>query len=171
MTDIAPSAGALQQAMERALARETETGRQPGHLIRRAQQVHSFLWAAEVSATVTSTQFAVLSIIARQPQIDQNALAKLASLDTSTVADVVNRLSNRGYVARNKGTADRRRNLLTLTAEGERLFVRLSEAAERVGQRLVEALPEADRGDLVRILQLLVKAGEAMRAGDTVAGG
>ncbi|GAB2823581.1 hypothetical protein GCM10022221_22190 [Actinocorallia aurea] len=91
---------------------------QPGHLIRRAQQVHTYLWSTEVSTEVTSTQFAVLSAIAERSPIDQNSIVRRVSLDSSTVADVVNRLVRRGYVERARDLHDRRRNLLSLTPAG-----------------------------------------------------
>ena len=137
--------------------------RQPGHLIRRAQQVHTWLWTADVSKEVTSTQFAVLTAIAATPAIDQNSLSRHASLDTSTVGDVVSRLIDRGYVVRGRDPADRRRNLLTLTDEGGRLHGVVLAAATRMTGRLVASLSEQDRDDLVRILTTLVEAGEALR--------
>ncbi|WP_186763064.1 MarR family winged helix-turn-helix transcriptional regulator [Lentzea tibetensis] len=140
---------------------------QPGHLIRRAQQVHNQLWAAEVSSDVTSTQFAVLSAIAVNPATDQNSLAREASLDTSTVADVVNRLAARGFLARAKHPEDRRRNVLTLTDEGARVFEEISESALRMTDKLVGCLTEGDRRDLVRILQRVVEAGESGEGGRT----
>ncbi|GGM67369.1 MarR family winged helix-turn-helix transcriptional regulator [Dactylosporangium sucinum] len=148
---------------------ETDMYRQPGHLIRRAQQVHNWLWTADVSNEVTSTQFAVLSAIASTPQTDQNSLSRQVSLDTSTVGDVVNRLLERGYVVRSRDPDDRRRNVLSLTEEGDRLHAVISVAASRMTDRLVECLSEQDRDDLVRILQTLVEAGEALR--NTVEGG
>ena len=47
--------------------------RHPGHLIRRAQQVHTWLWNAEVSSEVTSPQFAVLYALRAEPDIDHAA--------------------------------------------------------------------------------------------------
>jgi len=148
---------------------ETDMHRQPGHLIRRAQQVHTWLWTTDVSKEVTSTQFAVLTAIAASPYIDQNSLSRQVSLDTSTIGDVVNRLLERGYVVRSRDPDDRRRNLLTLTEEGARLHAVILVAATRMTERLVESLSEQDRHDLVRILSTLVEAGEALR--DTAEGG
>ena len=148
---------------------ETDMHRQPGHLIRRAQQVHTWLWTTDVSKEVTSTQFAVLTAIAASPYIDQNSLSRQVSLDTSTVGDVVNRLLERGYVVRSRDPEDRRRNLLTLTEEGSRLHRVILAAATRMTERLVECLNEQDRDDLIRILGTVVEAGEALR--DTAEGG
>ncbi|MER7046879.1 MarR family winged helix-turn-helix transcriptional regulator [Streptomyces jumonjinensis] len=139
---------------------------QPGQLIRRAQQVHTYLWATSVSSEVTSTQFAMLSAIAERPSIDQNSLSRQVSVDTSTVAEVVNRLVDRGHVTRGKDPADRRRNLLSLSESGHRMYAEVSAAAAAMTDRLVATLPEHDRGELVRILRNLVESGEAMRDAD-----
>ena len=60
--------------------------RHPGHLIRRAQQVHYWLWNAEVSPEVTSPQFAVLYALRAEKNIDQKTLGERVSLDRSTTA-------------------------------------------------------------------------------------
>ncbi|MEU9746619.1 MarR family winged helix-turn-helix transcriptional regulator [Streptomyces niveus] len=157
MTDQKPDSEALETALR------IDMYQQPGHLIRRAQQVHTQMWVSLVSSEVTSTQFAVLSAVAEEPDTDQNSISRRVSLDTSTVAEVVNRLAARGYITRNKDTADRRRNLLTLSPDGEQVFAEVSRAAAAMTDRMVEILPDADRKELVRILQNLVESGEAIR--------
>jgi len=90
-------------------------------------------------------------------------LSRQVSLDTSTVGDVVTRLMERGYLVRSRDSVDRRRNLLTLTDAGERLFAEISVAASRMTGGVVACLSPDDRDDLVRILQRLVAAGEEQR--------
>jgi DNA-binding MarR family transcriptional regulator len=135
----------------------------PGHLIRRAQQVHNFLWTTDVSRDVTSTQFAVLCVIAQQPQLDQNSLARQVSVDTSTFCEVVNRLIDRGYVVSGRSVEDRRRNLLTLTERGRSLFAELAVGATELSARLLAGLSPEERSELLRLLQRVVEAGEAAR--------
>ena len=74
--------------------------RHPGHLIRRVQQVHDWLWNAEVSGTVTSPQFAVLYALRAQQDIDQKTLGERVSLDRSTTAEVLTPLTARGLIRR-----------------------------------------------------------------------
>ncbi|MDF3337112.1 MarR family winged helix-turn-helix transcriptional regulator [Mycolicibacterium septicum] len=119
------------------------------------------MWATRVSTDVTSTQFAVLSVVADNPDTDQNTIAREASLDTSTTADVVNRLVAHGFLARIKDPNDRRRNLLSLTAHGSELFEEISVTAARMTDELVACLPAHDRRELVRLLQRVVSVGEA----------
>src|ERR1700704_2335218 len=81
----------------------------PGHLLRRALQVMNLLWAEEVSRTITSPQFAALNALHREPDIDQRPLGERISLDRSTMADVVARLTQRGAVEWARDARDGRR--------------------------------------------------------------
>ncbi len=137
--------------------------RHPGHLIRRAQQVHYWLWNAEVSADVTSPQFAVLYALRAEKNIDQKTLGERVSLDRSTTAEVVARLKVRGLVQRIRDPRDARRNLLRLTPTGVRITERLIPRAVRMNRLLVSALSERDQGELLRMLNLVVDADESLR--------
>jgi DNA-binding MarR family transcriptional regulator len=137
--------------------------RHPGHLIRRAQQVHYWLWNAEVSAEVTSPQFAVLFALRAEKNIDQKTLGERVSLDRSTTADVVGRLRTRGLVQRIRDPKDARRNLLRLTAAGLRTTERLIPKAARMNRLLVSVLSECEQAELLRMLNLVVDADESLR--------
>ena len=63
-----------------------------GHLIRLAQQVHTRMWASEVSAEVTSPQMQLLSVLAKL-NIDQRTATSFARLDRSTGAELIERLA------------------------------------------------------------------------------
>jgi len=138
--------------------------RHPGHLIRRAQQVHYWLWNAEVSSEVTSPQFACLYALRAEKNIDQKTLGERVSLDRSTVAEVVTRLTTRGLVARFRDPKDARRNLLRLTPSGLRTTERLTPKAARMNRMLVSALSDCEQQELLRMLNLLVDADERLRA-------
>jgi DNA-binding MarR family transcriptional regulator len=137
--------------------------RHPGHLIRRAQQVHYWLWNAEVSPDVTSPQFAVLYALRAEKNIDQKTLGERVSLDRSTTAEVVARLKARGLVQRIRDSRDARRNLLRLTPAGLRTTERLIPRAVRMNRLLVSALSERDQAQLLRMLNLVVDADESLR--------
>lgn len=136
-----------------ARARSLELDRYVGHLIRRAEQVHTALWAAHVSREVTSQQFAVLNALARQPGIDQRTVAAATSLDRSTVNHIVRRLTDQGHVTQVRDEADRRRTLLDLTPGGRHLLDALIPSAERINEQLLEALPEPERDLAVSVLR------------------
>jgi len=137
--------------------------RHPGHLIRRAQQVHTWLWSAEVSPEVTSPQFAVLYALRAEKNIDQKTLGERVSLDRSTTAEVVERLTARGLVQRIRDASDARRNRLRLTPAGLRTSERLIPRAMRMNRLLVSVLSEREQVELLRMLNLVVDADERLR--------
>ena len=137
--------------------------RHPGHLIRRAQQVHYWLWNAEVSSEVTSPQFAVLYALRAEKNIDQKTLGERVSLDRSTTAEVVGRLASRGLLQRFRDPRDARRNLLRLTSPGLRTTERLIPKAARMNRLLVSVLSECEQAELLRMLNLVVDADEGLR--------
>src|SRR5712692_1070680 len=137
--------------------------RHPGHLIRRAQQVHYWLWNAEVSSEVTSPQFAVLYALRAEKNIDQKTLGERVSLDRSTTAEVIKRLMGRGLVQRIRDASDARRNRLRLTPAGLRTTERLIPRSVRMNRLLVSVLSECEQAELLRMLNLVVDADESLR--------
>jgi MarR family transcriptional regulator, lower aerobic nicotinate degradation pathway regulator len=135
-------------------------GSTPGHLIRRAQQVHTVAWSEEVGRTLTAPQYAVLSALWAHPEgIDQTAGAELASVDKSSMADIVARLVNRGWVARTRDPADARRRLLGLTDHVRDDLLELTPAVQRVQEHLLRPLSSIeDRTGFLRGLRTLAFA-------------
>jgi MarR family transcriptional regulator, temperature-dependent positive regulator of motility len=134
--------------------------RHPGHLLRRALQVMNLLWAEEVSRTITSPQFAALNALHNEPNIDQRTLGEQISLDRSTMADVVARLTERGAVEWSRDARDGRRKTIRLTAKGERTLQELIPRTHRMTNRLVTALDCDEQEKLLSLLKLIVTAHE-----------
>lgn len=121
----------------------------PGHLIRRAQQVHTVAWGAEVGRVLTAPQYAVLSVLWTHPEgVDQSTAGELASLDKSSMADVAKRLVRRGWIARERDAKDARRRLLHVTDSVREELVRLTPAVVRVQKQLLEPLADAGQREL-----------------------
>jgi DNA-binding MarR family transcriptional regulator len=130
----------------------------PGHLIRRAQRVHTVLWSQHVGGQLTSVQFAVLVALAAEPDLDQQALCERVSLDSSSLGDVCARLLARGLVSRRSDPEDRRRNLLRLTSAGQGLLRQATPAVEQVGTALVATLTRREADELLRLLRKLLNS-------------
>jgi DNA-binding MarR family transcriptional regulator len=131
----------------------------PGHLLRRAQQLHAAVFAEVVSeAYLTTPQFAVLAALRNGSGIDQVRLSQRLAIDRSTIADVANRLEERGLIRRKRDTKDGRRNLLSLTAAGRALHDRTAPEVVEVGNLLFKPLSEKDRKTLMRLLSTIIAA-------------
>jgi DNA-binding MarR family transcriptional regulator len=117
-----------------------------GHLIRRSQQVHNVLWSKYLPGELTGPQYAVLSVLASFPRSDQQTVGRLASLDKSSVADVVARLVRQAWIVRTRDTADARRYVLALTPAAAIALSSITPAAAAVQDALLKPLDDA-RGD------------------------
>lgn len=134
--------------------------RHPGHLLRRALQVMNLLWEEEVSHTITSPQFAALNALYREPRIDQVTLGQRISLDRSTTADVVSRLSARGLICSERDARDGRRKVISLTPKGLHALHQLIPRTHAMTGRLVGGLKQGEQAELLRLLTDVVKTNE-----------
>jgi MarR family transcriptional regulator, lower aerobic nicotinate degradation pathway regulator len=130
----------------------------PGHLIRRAQQISTALFAEECSAfDLTAVQFAALMAIRAHPKIDATRLSAQIAFDRSTLGDVLERLEAKGWVARSSSKTDKRVKLLRLSAAGEQLLRRALPAVRRVQERLLSPLEPQDREKMIALLSRLAQ--------------
>lgn len=125
----------------------------PGHLIRRAQQISTAIFAEECAGfDLTSVQFAALKAVEANPDVDATRLSALIAFDRSTIGGVLERLEAKGWLLRHPSPSDKRLKLLRLTPDGKRLLRRVMPAVRRVQQRLLEPLPAADQAVFLRLL-------------------
>jgi DNA-binding MarR family transcriptional regulator len=132
-----------------------------GYLIRRSQQVHTALWAANIIGDLTGPQYAVLSALSSFPHVPQQRAGQLASLDKSSAADVVNRLVAKGWVTRERDQVDSRRYVLSLTPAASIALSSITPHVESVQQALLRPLGEKRRRLFCDRLQAV-----ARRSGD-----
>lgn len=134
--------------------------RHTGHLIRRAQQVHQAVWARDVSADVSSVQYAALAVLERRPGASQAELGAELSLDRSTIADLVSRMIRRGLLTREQDPADRRRKVLTLTDAGREAYAALVPRVDAIEPIVTGGLSAAERSELRRLLRTVLAAAD-----------
>lgn len=134
-----------------------EPQRHTGHLIRRAQQRHAALWQEQVSADISSVQYAVLAVLKRRPGASQSELGSELGLDRSTIADLVTRLERRDLLDRQPHERDRRRYALWLTEAGARELERLRPLVSSVNAALTEPLTAEELATLRRLLRRLLE--------------
>jgi DNA-binding MarR family transcriptional regulator len=132
-----------------------------GHLIRLAQQIHTRMWNATVSADVTSPQFQLLSVLSVTPDIDQRTATELARLDRSTGAELIERLARHGLLERRRDVEDRRRYLLSLTPAGADLVAQLRPAIRDLHEKMLNLVPEELRLSFLDGLVQFVAAAES----------
>jgi DNA-binding MarR family transcriptional regulator len=131
---------------------------QPGHLIRRAQQIAVALFMEECAAVeLTPVQYAALVAIKEHPGIDATRLSALIAFDRSTLGSVLERLEVRSLIERYASPEDKRIKLIKLSAAGAALTDRAEAAVLRAQERILKPLKPADRAKFMALLTQLVE--------------
>jgi DNA-binding MarR family transcriptional regulator len=130
---------------------------QPGHLLRRAQQISVSLFFDELDAGITPIQYAVLRTVKEYPGVDQVTIAGLVAIDKSTAATVAIRLEEKGLLTRDKDPNDRRQRQLHLTVKGDRLLDSLVPAVHRLRDRILKPFTATEKKQFVTLLAKLVQ--------------
>ena len=140
----------------RSTASPMEVYDEPGHLIRRAQQIAVSMFHSTMGHGVTPIQYCVLRVLQSHPGIDQVTLAKYCALDTSTAADLAVRLEERGLVRRMMPMKSKRFRLLHLTPEGTNLLKKLVPRSKLLARRLLEAMDASEQRVFMNLLRKFV---------------
>jgi DNA-binding MarR family transcriptional regulator len=90
----------------------------------------------------------------------QADLGRHTGIHFSDVVAALNELTEGGYVERRPDPADKRRNVVTITAAGRRRAAELAARAAAIQEELLAPLNPGERTELVRLLTLL-RAGAA----------
>lgn len=129
---------------------------QVGHLLRRANQRHTALFARRfTSFDLTPLQFAVLMKLREAGPLSQNLLGRQTAMDPNTVQGVILRLLRRRLIDRTSSPEDKRCKLLALTAAGQELAERLVEHGLAISEETLAPLNAAQRRQLLTLLTKL----------------
>ncbi len=121
----------------------------PGHLLRRAYQAYTQLWAEVVPVDITSSQYVIPCALAVHGDLDQASVGRLTSLDRSSIAELASRMARRGLIQRGRDERDGCKRVLRLTEEGSRTVTAAVPHVLRVGQRLLAQFGEAERAQFL----------------------
>lgn len=143
----------------------TDAHDMPGHLARRFQQIAVAVFLAEVEQAgydLTPVQYVALTAVSANPGLDQVTLAGLIAFDRTTITGVVDRLVQKGLMARHESSRDRRARELKITEAGRRVLRGITPAVEAAQRTMVRGLTEKEAKELVRLLQKAIAAGNGL---------
>lgn len=119
---------------------------------------------------ITAAQFKVLIIIAQYGVDSPGELCRHLSLDSGSMTRMLDRLEQKGFLARQRCEADRRQVRLVLTEEGQKLADRLPHIGAEAMNELAGAITPVELKTLEQILKkILLAAGDPitlLRVGD-----
>ncbi|MGD0244939.1 MAG: MarR family winged helix-turn-helix transcriptional regulator [Streptosporangiaceae bacterium] len=100
-------------------------------------------------------QFAILMTLSTAGEASQQKLCQALGIDSGNMVELVDGLEALGYARRGRDPRDRRRYLLSMTAEGQAAFAAMTGAADEYNARFFEPLDQAEQAALVSALAKL----------------
>jgi DNA-binding MarR family transcriptional regulator len=129
--------------------------RSVSQLLKRAVQYANQLYLAEAGKHgLTQRQFTLLSALSADEGMSQTDLVKLTGIDRSTLADLVQRLSEQNYLQSKRSKDDARTNTVRLTAAGVKAVKTVQGAADQVDKALLALLSPAERKSTIAALTI-----------------
>ena len=101
----------------------------------------------------TGYHYRLLAALDEFGPVSQAALSRRTEIDPSDVVAKMNELAELGFVERTPDPDDRRRNIVSITESGTKQLKKLERALEGIQDALVAPLSDAERRELVRLLQ------------------
>jgi DNA-binding MarR family transcriptional regulator len=130
------------------------------YLVARLERViRARLSAALERFDISVTQYTVLSVLERRPDLSNAQLARRSYITAQAMHQTVNRLEERGLIARTVSPRHGRIQLTRLTAAGALLLRCCDEAVEGAEGLLFASLGPDDRRRLRRLIQACVDSG------------
>ncbi len=135
---------------------------QPGAVLIALRRIVRFLRLADRDAEsavgLSAAQLFVLRSLAEAPADSLGEIAERTLTDQSSVSTVVAKLAARRLVARVEVADDRRRIAIRITPAGQAIVKRAPAMPQMLIANAVQALPPAQRTELVRSLDRLIAA-------------
>jgi DNA-binding MarR family transcriptional regulator len=120
------------------------------------------MMAALAAEDAHPAQAFCLLALSRTDGLSQSELASVLHVSRPTVTTMLQKMEAAGIVERRTDEHDQRVTRLYLTPEGRRLAERMRAVHAEVIDSTIGSLPEADRRELLRLLQVLNEHAAAM---------
>ena len=128
-------------------------------LLHRASQGAENAFECRVGLDLNARQYAVLRVIAKSEGLSQTAIVEATGIDRSTVAEMVRRLTERGWVQRRRAR-DARAYAVRLTRAGKETLASAGPASRETEASIVASVRSLGRDQLRDALIELIKAAE-----------
>jgi len=128
---------------------------QIGFILRQVSQRHAVIFARDIGADLTPTQWAALAKLAETGPCSQNQLGRLTAMDVATIKGVIDRLTARGLTETCADPEDGRRLRVSLTRAGQQLTEKVASNALAISKETLAPLDPREREMLVALLDKL----------------
>ncbi|SNT22128.1 DNA-binding transcriptional regulator, MarR family [Actinomadura meyerae] len=118
-------------------------------------QSHRLVGAGFAAAGARGYHYRLLAALDEYGPSSQAALGRATGIDRSDVVAALNELAAKGMVDRSPDPSDRRRNVITLTADGARHLRELDQVLAGIQNDLLAPLSPAEREQFTALLTRL----------------
>lgn len=115
--------------------------------------VHADLTQVLATLDLRVVSFSVLSIVVRNPGINQTQLAEALKIERSNLVQLIDELSGKSLLARTPVAGDRRRYALMPTTAGKSLYAKAEKAVAAHEARVFSMLDGAEQANLIALLR------------------
>jgi len=127
-----------------------------GYNIRRAQIALWRDFARTVAAgEIRPGMFSALALARANPGIAQVELASELGIDKASMVSLIDRLEDAGWIVRTRSSEDRRRQGISLTPAGERMYKSLKREMLEHERKFTEVFNKRELEQLIQLLQRL----------------
>ena len=130
----------------------------PGHLMRRVQQISAASYTREVGCSLRSRQFSILLTLHQRPGLRQVELMDQIGMDRSTISDIVSRLEKKKLLARRKENGDDRTANLYITDKGLAEVEKALPGVKRMEHDLLDRLPKRLHRPFIEALKKIAES-------------
>ena len=105
---------------------------------------------------ITRGLWPILAALHRGDASTPAEVARFVGLDASAVTRLLDRLEEKGLLARRPNGSDRRSVMLELTAEGKELFPKLAACSKETKEKFLQGVTQEDAATLLRIIKKML---------------
>lgn len=113
------------------------------------------------SFSITLPEWRIMAILGETPDLSAAQVSEKTAMDKVAVSRAVSRLLEAGYVERYFSKDDKRRSVLTLSADGSAIYGQVVPMASAYERDLLKSLTEAEQLQLHELLDKLETASKA----------
>ncbi|MFF3557358.1 MarR family winged helix-turn-helix transcriptional regulator [Streptomyces tsukubensis] len=125
-------------------------------LTQTAQHAHRLVADGFSAVGTRGYDFRLLATLEESGPLSQAGLSRRSGIHVSDLVAAINELAGRGLVERAPDPSDRRRNIISLTADGGRQLRRLEKPLAEAQDALLAPLSPAERQQLTGLLSRLL---------------
>ncbi|WP_256760455.1 MarR family winged helix-turn-helix transcriptional regulator [Cohnella sp. WQ 127256] len=106
---------------------------------------------------LTTSQFEILGYLSQSGGLEQQKLQHHSGITSATLTGILDKLEDRSYISRKPSHTDGRANVVTLTKQGNEVFVKLVDLIHEFENEMLKGFTQAERDLLGQWLQRVAK--------------